>query len=121
MLNKHWPEPIEVNQDEGGLSNFYVENIRDMGHAADLQNKFGKWAHEVNQEDKDGYTILDRTAYRLERCYNACAGLNIQSDTKLKDVIQRCIDEMDDGSGNAPLQLIRDLQVLLSEQIVQGE
>lgn len=88
-LNKHWPEPIEVNADPDTQGDFYVEEIIRAVYDED-----GNKLRELRGDDEEGYSVLHRTAYRLENCYNACAGLNIQSDTNLKDVLEQAIHSL---------------------------
>ena len=78
MINTHWPEPITIYNDEFGF--FYIQEIADAGDDGDLDfTELG---------DSEGYSINNRTATRLQDTYNACKGLNIQHDTKLREMLE---------------------------------
>lgn len=122
-MNKHWPEPITVYQQKAySLAGFEIQEIIEAGHAEDVNNTFFLHVDRLLDKDEKGYTVRDRTATRLQNTYNACAGLNIQSDTKLKGLLKEVeqllgvLALMSNPSNELHVETIRrEIQALLGE------
>lgn len=109
ITNNHWSEPLHVEVENATTwGEFYIPEIAD---AADENHiPFGI-------VDDDDLTIEQRTAIRLEYCYNACAGLHIQRDTKLKNLLLKVMNALHYTPGtyleSAPL--ILEIEALLED------
>ena len=97
MKNTHWPEPIVVDNEEDVHGAFIIIDIFNHADKSDVAEQ------ELLLEDDEGYSVLQRTAYRLEQTYNASAGLKIDQETNLRELTDlQCQCWTEDRSRNQP-------------------